>query len=67
MTREERFDEEVNNAVKGFMLKITAIAAEFRLEPFGLLREAAADVIAEAGIMEYKFGTRYNNRKENEE
>lgn len=67
MTREERCNKEINNAVKGFMLKITAIAAEFRVDPFELLREAAADVIAEAGIMEYKFGTRYNYRKEDDE
>lgn len=67
MTREERFDEEVNNAVKGFMLKLTAIAAEFRVDPFELLRTAAADVISESAIMEYKFGTRYNYRKEDEE
>lgn len=63
MTREDRFNKEINDAVKGFMLKITAIAAEYRTEPFELLREAAADVIAESGIMEYKFGTRYDYRK----
>lgn len=63
MTREERFNKEVNDAVKGFMLKITAISAEFHIEPFELLKTAAADVIAEAAIMEYKFGTRYNHRK----
>lgn len=63
MTKEERFNKEINEAVKGFMLKITAIAAEFRIEPFELLKTAAADVISEAAIMEYKFGTRYNYRK----
>ena len=67
MTREERFNTEVNNAVKGFMLKITAIASEFRIEPFELLRTAATDVIAETAIMEYKFGTRYDYRKEEDE
>lgn len=63
MTREDRFNKEINDAVKGFMLKITAIAAEFRAEPFELLKTAAADIIAEAAIMEYKFGTRYDYRK----
>lgn len=66
MTKEERFNKEINDTVKGFMLKITAIAAEFRIEPFELLRTAAADVISEAAIMEYKFGTRYNYRKEDD-
>ena len=46
MTREERFNKEINDTVKGFMLKITAIAAEFRIEPFELLRTTAADVIS---------------------
>ena len=63
MTRDERFNKEVNDAVKGFMLKITAIAAEFRTDPMQLLTEAGADIISEAAIMEYKFGTRYNYRK----
>ena len=66
MTREERFNKEVNDAVKGFMLKLNIIAAEFHIEPFELLRTAAADVIAETAIMEYKFGTRYNYRKEDD-
>lgn len=54
--REERFNKEVNDAVKGFMLKITIIAAEFRCDPTELLRATGADVIGHAAIMEYKFG-----------
>ena len=54
--REERFNKEVNDAVKAFMLKITVIAAEFRTDPMQLLAEAGVDIISHAAIMDYKFG-----------
>lgn len=55
MTREERFNKEVCDAVKAFMLKITVIAAEFRFDPTELLKMTGADVIGHAAIMDYKF------------